>query len=118
MKYGAVVLLRSDWLGTKTYLLFGDTLEELVFELEQRLDIPFLLQEGNLYEPEHRECLLALQAFYDRYTEGTLTLEDYASMDYSLKFGQIHCLAVAVGQAAIAQLQTHYPEAETIRPYV
>lgn len=115
MEYAAVIKLRNEWIGTKTYLFWGESPAEVILEMEQRQDLPFFISQCQDFETEKRGRLDELDAFYAKYASGALTVEDIAALDFDMKVGQICCLAAAQGENAVATLAQYYPNAISIR---
>lgn len=111
-KYAALIEIDSGWLGKEQYLIKGASVKKIIQKFESVQDIPCLIEMGRSQEdPAGQQSLDLLEAFYTKYQNGKLTIEDLALLNVSLSIGSIVCRSIAVGEEAISAMKTQYPDA-------
>ena len=109
--YAAVFEMKSMF-GTFQYFFEGKTPVAIMdaFEYEQSLEC--LIRHGRCEEGYDGQLALdRLEAFYNKYTNFNLTIDDIADLDVNLSVGTIKCHAIAEGDEAITALKEQYPNA-------
>ena len=109
--YAAVFEMESMF-GRHQYFFEGATPAAIMdaFEYEQSLEC--LIRHGRREENREGQIVLdRLEAFYNKYMDFGLTIDDIANLDVQLSIGTIKCMGIAEGTEAIAALKEQYPNA-------
>ncbi len=96
--------LQIGWLDE---VFEGEEPRDIVSEAEQVQDFGCLLRMGAMMEgPEGQGEIKKLRAFLDKYSDGSLTLEDIRDLDVRLGPGYIFCKGVAAMPEGIEALRS------------
>ena len=100
-KYAAAI--RFGWLSR---VLEGDSPCAIMRQLEEIQDFDCLLEMGRMQEgASGQQELDKLEEFLEKYRSETLTMQDIADMDISLRAGPMFCYGVAEGEEEVAELK-------------
>lgn len=93
-------------IGWITDCFEGDAPSTIIRSVERVQDFDCLLRMGRMEEGKKGQKELAkLEAFLERYHDGTLTMEDISNLDIKLSIGTIKCLGIAESEEEIAKLK-------------
>ena len=80
---------------------------EILRQVEEYQDFDCLLRMGRMEETKKGQKELSiLEAFLDKYYDGTLTMEDIKKLNVHLSIGDIACHGIAETEEGIAALKT------------
>ena len=84
----------------------GESASEILGQVEAYQDFDCLLRMGRMEEGKKGQKELdKLEAFLDKYYDGTLNMADLKKLNIKLSIGDIVCHGVAEGEEAIAKLK-------------
>ena len=93
-------------IGWITDCFEGDSPSAIIRSVDRVQDFDCLLRMGKMEEGEKgQKELTKLEAFLEKYQDGTLTMEDISNLDINLSIGTIKCLGIADGEEEIAKLK-------------
>lgn len=101
-KYAAKIQI--GWL---TDCFEGDTPSDVIRSVEKVQDFNCLLRMGRMEEGKKGQKELSkLEAFLEKYYEGSLRVEDISNLDVKLSIGTIKCLGIAESDEEIEKLKS------------
>lgn len=99
--YGAKIQI-----GWMTECIEGDSPYAIIRGVERVQDFDCLLRMGRMEEGKKgQQELTKLEAFLEKYQDGTLTMEDISNLDIKLSIGTIKCFGIAENEEEIAKLK-------------
>ena len=108
----AAVFEMDSMFGKMQYFFKGRTPRVVMIEFEDVQSLDCLIQHGRYEEDADGQLALdRLEEIYNKYSDGTITMDDIASINVKISIGAIKCLAVAEGKEAVASLKEQYPKA-------
>ena len=108
----AALFEMDSMFGRLQYIFEGKNAEELLDEFEYEQSLECLIRHGRYEEDAKGQLELdRLEAVYNKYTDGTVTIDDLASLDAKISIGAIKCLAIVEGEEAINKLKAEHPKA-------
>jgi hypothetical protein len=108
----AVLFEIDSMFGRHQYIFEGKTPEAIMTEFEYEQNLECLIRHGRYEEDAKGQLALdQLEAFYNKYVSGSITIEDIASLDVKISMGSIKCLAFAEGEEAVTVLKADDPNA-------
>lgn len=110
-KYAAVIEMTS-WLGTHQHIVRGNTLSDLIEDLENVQSLRCLIRMGRGCENKAGQKQLdTLEYIVERSWDGELTMEDLQRLDVELSVGTIKFLELFEGEESQQTLPEKYPQA-------
>lgn len=84
----------------------GETASEIMRQVEEYQDFGCLIRMGRMEEGKKGQIELdKLEAFLEKYYEGTLEISDIEKLDIHLSIGDFICHGIAEGEEEIAKLK-------------
>jgi hypothetical protein len=84
----------------------GETATDIIREAEAYQDFGCLVRMGRMEEGEKGQKEIdKLEAFLDKYYDGSLTMEDIKGLNVKLGIGSIVCSGIADGEKEIEKLK-------------
>ena len=108
----AALFEMDSMFGKHQYIFEGKNAEAILIAFEYEQSLECLIRHGRYEEDAKGQLELdRLEAVYNKYINGTVTMDDLASLDVKLSVGTIQCLSIVEGAEAIAELKAQNPKA-------